>query len=177
MRDGDHNDVECGLEDICPGEDVWHASADGDSTHMGTREDCKEWRCWVGTTLQRPSHTLPAGEEAYPPELKRPRPVAAMPLREFERLKFEEESREFEKLKRRRLDREGTVPNDNWQHRSKMMLCKTCMFWVEKEIQPGMVCEQRLGRCREASPTMKGWPAVFESDWCGSHKLDRDKIS
>ncbi len=65
---------------------------------------------------------------------------------------------------------------DNWQHRGLTMLCRTCMFWVEKQPQPGMATDRRLGRCRESSPTIKGWPAVWEDDWCGAHKLDRDKI-
>jgi hypothetical protein len=33
-----------------------------------------------------------------------------------------------------------------------------------------------LGRCRRHAPTMSGWPAVFVNDWCGSHKLDENKI-
>jgi len=33
-----------------------------------------------------------------------------------------------------------------------------------------------LGRCRKHAPTLDGWPAVFESDWCGDHKLDENKV-
>lgn len=33
-----------------------------------------------------------------------------------------------------------------------------------------------LGRCRRHAPTVNGFPAVFESDWCGDHKLDENKI-
>jgi hypothetical protein len=33
-----------------------------------------------------------------------------------------------------------------------------------------------IGRCRRHAPTMKGFPAVFMSDWCGDHKLDENKI-
>jgi hypothetical protein len=33
-----------------------------------------------------------------------------------------------------------------------------------------------LGRCRRNAPTMKGFPAVFESDWCGEHKLNENTI-
>jgi hypothetical protein len=29
-----------------------------------------------------------------------------------------------------------------------------------------------LGRCRRHAPTMNGFPVVWESDWCGDHKLD-----
>uniref|UniRef100_A0A6H2A6A4 Uncharacterized protein n=1 Tax=viral metagenome TaxID=1070528 RepID=A0A6H2A6A4_9ZZZZ len=53
---------------------------------------------------------------------------------------------------------------DNWEHRSKGMLCKTCMFYVPKG-------NGQLGRCRRKAPTMSGFPVVFPSDWCGDHKL------
>jgi hypothetical protein len=33
-----------------------------------------------------------------------------------------------------------------------------------------------LGRCRRHAPTMNGYPAVFEDDWCGDHKLDETKL-
>lgn len=33
-----------------------------------------------------------------------------------------------------------------------------------------------IGRCRRHAPTMNGFPAVFEGDWCGDHKLDENKI-
>jgi hypothetical protein len=33
-----------------------------------------------------------------------------------------------------------------------------------------------LGRCRKRAPTLNGWPAVFETDWCGDHKLDEAKL-
>ena len=56
---------------------------------------------------------------------------------------------------------------DPWKHRSKGMRCKTCMFFVHKGIPGG-----NIGRCRRHAPTMKGYPVVFETDWCGDHKLD-----
>jgi len=67
---------------------------------------------------------------------------------------------------------------DNWLNRSKRMICSTCMFFVVK-AQP--ICDQTIcegedgiavGRCRRHAPTMAGYPVVFESDWCGDHKLD-----
>ena len=58
---------------------------------------------------------------------------------------------------------------DNWEHRSETMKCKTCMWFVPKA--PGV-----LGRCRRRSPELGGWPAVFETDWCGDHKLDETKL-
>jgi len=57
---------------------------------------------------------------------------------------------------------------DNWMHRTKGMQCRTCMYNIPK-IAP-------LGRCRKHAPTLDGWPAVFESDWCGDHKLDENKV-
>ena len=50
---------------------------------------------------------------------------------------------------------------DNWKHRSKEMICDTCMHFC-------------YFRCRRHAPTMAGYPAVYESDWCGDHKLDKD---
>jgi hypothetical protein len=58
---------------------------------------------------------------------------------------------------------------DNWKHRSQGMRCDTCYFYVPKG-------ETRLGRCRRRAPTLNGWPAVYDSDWCGDHKLDENKI-
>ena len=50
--------------------------------------------------------------------------------------------------------------SDNWAHKSKEMLCRTCMYFCNY-------------RCRRHSPTMSGWPAMYGSDWCGDHKLDK----
>jgi hypothetical protein len=36
--------------------------------------------------------------------------------------------------------------------------------------------EGPLGRCRRHAPTLSGWPAVFDVDWCGDHKLDETKL-
>lgn len=66
---------------------------------------------------------------------------------------------------------------DNWKHRAKNMTCWSCMWWLEKKIdrpvQEGFVS---LGRCRKHSPTISGFPAVFQNDWCGDHKLSEDKV-
>ena len=63
---------------------------------------------------------------------------------------------------------------DNWKHRSQGMRCASCMYYVPKSVnnKPSVV-----GRCRRNAPTMKGWPVMFESDWCGEHKLDEDSLS
>ena len=68
---------------------------------------------------------------------------------------------------------------DPWKHRSQGMCCQTCMWFVVKveaaDKAPPLV-GRRLGRCRRHAPTMSGYPAVFEHDWCGDHKLDENKL-
>lgn len=66
--------------------------------------------------------------------------------------------------------------DDPWKHRSKTMCCKTCMWFVPKAISGPSNSLIILGRCRRHAPTMSGYPAVFETDWCGDHKLDENKI-
>lgn len=68
---------------------------------------------------------------------------------------------------------QGRRPSDPWAHRSSLMTCKSCMWYVRKEAPQGL---DELGRCRKRSPTMDGFPAVFPTDWCGDHKLDETKI-
>jgi hypothetical protein len=64
---------------------------------------------------------------------------------------------------------------DNWAHRSAGMKCGTCMWWVSKtKFEDEMLAD--LGRCRKKAPTLNGWPAVYETDWCGDHKIDETKI-
>lgn len=58
---------------------------------------------------------------------------------------------------------------DNWIHRAENMKCATCMWYVPKG-------DGKIGRCRHCAPTIKGWPAMFPTDWCGQHKLDEDKL-
>lgn len=72
---------------------------------------------------------------------------------------------------------------DNWKHRSSGMVCLTCMYFVRKAVKLAEPATNRptndkgdLGRCRRHAPTMSGFPAVFETDWCGDHKLDENKI-
>ena len=54
----------------------------------------------------------------------------------------------------------GSALADPWEHRSEGMKCKTCMWFVNF-------------RCRRHAPSMNGYPAVYETDWCGDHKLDK----
>lgn len=79
---------------------------------------------------------------------------------------------------------------DPWRHRSKGMKCATCMVYVPKTVAEqhqddlrgarlGLVHKPTLheiGRCRNHSPTMNGYPAVYPDDWCGDHKVDENKI-
>ena len=63
---------------------------------------------------------------------------------------------------------------DNWANRDISMKCRTCMWFVAK---PGEGWgEGSLGRCRRHAPTINGWPAVFQTDWCGDHKVDENKL-
>lgn len=63
---------------------------------------------------------------------------------------------------------------DPWVNRSAGMQCRTCgWFVIKKAIAQG---DKILGRCRRHAPTLNGYPAVFENDWCGDHKLDENKI-
>jgi hypothetical protein len=58
---------------------------------------------------------------------------------------------------------------DNWASRAVEMKCRTCMAFVPK-------APASIGRCRMNAPTMKGFPAVYQDDWCMAHKLDEEKI-
>jgi hypothetical protein len=62
---------------------------------------------------------------------------------------------------------------DPWKHRSAEMKCRTCMYYVEKVSKSNVVI---IGRCRRSAPTMKGYPVVYPTDWCGEHKLDETKL-
>ena len=53
--------------------------------------------------------------------------------------------------------------DDRWKNRSAEMRCHSCMHYVSKIGDKG--------RCRRHAPTLGGWPVVFETDWCGDHKL------
>lgn len=58
---------------------------------------------------------------------------------------------------------------DNWSDKSTFA-CRTCIFFVPK-VGEGHA-QGKVGRCRRRAPVChEGWPAVFETDWCGDHKL------
>ena len=54
---------------------------------------------------------------------------------------------------------------DPWEHRNDGLRCASCIWYCPKG---GTV----LGRCRRHAPTMSGYPAVYNIDWCGDHKLN-----
>ena len=62
--------------------------------------------------------------------------------------------------------------SDPWVHRTNMMNCRTCMWYVTKQKTGGEI--SMIGRCRKNAPTMDGYPVVFITDWCGQHKLDEN---
>lgn len=66
------------------------------------------------------------------------------------------------------------LPKDPWTHRSEGMLCRTCIFFVSKELSTPQLASP-IGRCRRHAPTMSGYPVVFPTDWCGDHKLDENR--
>lgn len=70
--------------------------------------------------------------------------------------------------------------NDPWKHRGLKMTCKTCMWYVKKETfnvaSADNPVPEVIGRCRRHAPTMSGYPVVYETDWCGDHKLDETKV-
>ena len=67
------------------------------------------------------------------------------------------------------------TPRDPWANRSLTMRCRTCMWYVRKSVPLNVESIYPLGRCRRHAPTMSGYPVVFETDWCGDHKIDETK--
>lgn len=66
------------------------------------------------------------------------------------------------------------VERDPWIHRSTRMKCRTCMYYVSKTGDSESTMIMGIGRCRRHAPHMNGYPVVFESDWCGDHKLNEN---
>lgn len=68
---------------------------------------------------------------------------------------------------------------DPWAGRSKGMRCRTCIWFVAKSVA-GLVAPKEeapvVGRCRRHAPSMGGYPVVFQTDWCGDHRLDENKV-
>lgn len=68
----------------------------------------------------------------------------------------------------------GTSTPDPWKHRSKRMVCDTCMWFVPKQLES--LGNSKIGRCRRHAPTMNGYPVVYMTDWCGDHKLNENVV-
>ena len=62
----------------------------------------------------------------------------------------------------------ATTPADNWpsERGAGTHVCGTCMWFLPKRAEV-----ERLGRCRRHAPSLSGYPCVYESDFCGDHKL------
>jgi len=61
-----------------------------------------------------------------------------------------------------------TATTDNWRDKSTFR-CGTCMYFVEKS--------NNIGRCRFNPPVVvNGYPVVYDTDFCGQHKLDYRKV-
>lgn len=58
---------------------------------------------------------------------------------------------------------------DKWDRKTNFG-CNSCRYYVPKK------CYINGGACRRSAPTMTGYPVVFESDWCGEHKLGSNPI-
>lgn len=68
------------------------------------------------------------------------------------------------------------IDKDPWKNRSVEMRCWSCLSFVVKAGSTERSESGMLGRCRRNAPTMRGFPAVFEQDWCGEHRLDETKV-
>ena len=69
------------------------------------------------------------------------------------------------------------LDKDSWVHRSDGMRCRTCIWFVRKYASdPKPVDRREVGRCRRHAPTMGGYPVVYQTDWCGDHRVDENKV-
>lgn len=75
--------------------------------------------------------------------------------------------------------RQGAIAGagaDPWIHRSDGMRCRTCIWFVSKVTDRPMKPDAPIvGRCRRHAPTIGGYPVVYQTDWCGDHRLDENK--
>ncbi len=61
---------------------------------------------------------------------------------------------------------------DQWADKTRFA-CATCQWYARKErlaSERGKM-DVQLGRCRRHAPTLGGYPVVYQTDWCGDHKL------
>ena len=69
------------------------------------------------------------------------------------------------------------LQEDPWVHRSEGMRCRTCIWFVSKVTdRPVKPDAPIVGRCRRHAPTMGGYPVVYQTDWCGDHRIDENKV-
>jgi hypothetical protein len=74
-------------------------------------------------------------------------------------------------------EQETVIKQDPWVHRSEGMRCRTCIWFVAKQQDRPMKPDAAIiGRCRRHAPTMGGYPVVYQTDWCGDHRLDENKV-
>ena len=66
---------------------------------------------------------------------------------------------------------------DKWDRKTNFN-CESCMFYVPKRDAAigGVVFDTSEGCCRRNAPTMKGYPVVYSSDWCGEHKIGSNPV-
>jgi hypothetical protein len=50
------------------------------------------------------------------------------------------------------------------------------MFFLPKVKLDPVEDTPVLGRCRRHAPTMSGFPVMYDTDWCGDHKIDEEKV-
>ena len=66
---------------------------------------------------------------------------------------------------------------DKWDRKTNFN-CESCMFYVPKRDAAigGVVFDTPEGCCRHNAPTMKGYPVVWNFDWCGEHKIGSNPV-
>ena len=65
------------------------------------------------------------------------------------------------------------MPKDNWGHHYGRSRCTSCMWFMRKTYkEPSGYVISSIGRCRKRAPTLNGFPVMYDTDWCGDHKLD-----
>ena len=73
----------------------------------------------------------------------------------------------------------GAGAADPWADRSSGMKCRTCVWFVPK-VNQGLYAMKPeapiVGRCRRHAPSMGGYPVVYQTDWCGDHRVDENKV-
>lgn len=76
------------------------------------------------------------------------------------------------------FDKKYAQRTDPWAGRQQGMRCRTCIWFVPKT--PGGLANKPeapiVGRCRRHAPSMGGYPVVYQTDWCGDHRVDENKV-